>query len=254
MRLVRFNVKGETEERAGLVEDGRIRVLAGDVFGPYEKTGLVLGPHDIDLQPPVRPTKIIAVGLNYRDHAKEVGLPLPEEPMIFLKPPTAVIGPTQAIILPRMSSRVDFEAELGVVIGRRARRVPAERAFDYVLGYTCVNDVTARDLQSKDGQWTRSKGFDTFCPIGPAIETELDPSNLAVGAWLNGHKKQASRTDNLVFDVPTLIEFITGVMTLEPGDVISTGTPSGVGPLWPGDAIEIRIEGLGSLINHVVIE
>ncbi|MEW5721941.1 MAG: fumarylacetoacetate hydrolase family protein [Thermodesulfobacteriota bacterium] len=254
MRLVRFEIKGEVGATTGAVENGRIHVLSGDVFGPYGTTGRVLGPDDVMLLAPVRPSKIIALGLNYRDHAEEFGLTIPAEPIIFMKPPTSVIGPSQAIVCPRMSRRVDFEAELAVVMGRRARHVNRDWALDYVLGYTGLNDVTARDLQQKDGQWTRAKGFDTFCPLGPAIETEVDPTNLAISAWLNGEKKQDSRTANLVFPVPELIEFITRIMTLEPGDVIATGTPAGVGPLQPGDAIEIRIEGIGSLINHVVAE
>ncbi|MBW2091536.1 MAG: fumarylacetoacetate hydrolase family protein, partial [Deltaproteobacteria bacterium] len=191
------------------------------------------------------------LGLNYKDHAAEFNSDLPEEPLLFLKPASSVIGPGAPIICPPQSKRVDYEAELAVVIGREANHVPASEALTYVLGYTCLNDVTARDLQQKDGQWTRAKGFDTFCPLGPAIETDLDPSNLTVEAWLNGERKQASSTVNLVFDVKYLIEYISAVMTLAPGDVIATGTPSGVGPLSEGDVIEIRVQGVGGLINPV---
>lgn len=251
MRIVRFRVDAQEDIRAGLVEEDRIHELAGDIFGPYEKTGRVFALDQAVIQAPCRPGKIMALGLNYRDHAEEFGLDLPAEPLVFMKPPSAVIGPGETIVCPKMSRRIDYEAELAVVIGRRAKDVPRDRALDYVLGYTCLNDVTARDLQGKDGQWTRAKGFDTFCPIGPVVETDVDPSNLAVEAWLNGERKQASQTSNLVFGVPALVEFISAVMTLEPGDVIATGTPSGVGPVSPGDEIEIRIECLGSLVNPV---
>ena len=251
MRLVRFRLPGEPGVRAGMVREGLIHELTGDIFDPHEKTGRAFSEKEVEFEAPCRPGKVICLGLNYRDHAEEFGLDLPEEPIMFMKPLSAVVGPGQAIIYPRMSRQVDYEAELAVVMGRRAKSVPRDRALDFVLGYTCLNDVTARDLQSKDGQWTRAKGFDTFCPIGPAIETDLDPSDLAVEAWLNGERKQASRTSNLAFDVPALIEFISQVMTLDPGDVIATGTPSGVGPLAVGDEIEIRIQNVGSLVNPV---
>ncbi|MEW6264988.1 MAG: fumarylacetoacetate hydrolase family protein [Thermodesulfobacteriota bacterium] len=251
MRLVRFLIKGRGGGRAGLLEEGRIHELAGDLFGPYSRSGLVLSPEEVILLPPVKPGKIIAVGVNYRDHAAEMGHDLPDNPILFMKAPSSVIGPDQPILCPPQSSRVDYEAELAVVMGRRGRAISRARALEHVLGYTCLNDVTARDLQAKDGQWIRSKSFDTFCPLGPAIEADLDPSNLGVEAWLNGERRQSSRTSNLIFDVPALIEFISSIMTLEPGDVIATGTPSGVGPMKPGDVIEIRIEGIGSLVNPV---
>ena len=251
MRMVRFMGPGRTEAKPGRVEGNVVYELEGSIFGSCETTGSGIKLEDVRLLAPCTPSKVVAVGLNYRDHAEEVGMPLPEEPMIFMKPATAVIGPGDPIVAPAASRRVDYEAELGVVIGRRAVRVKQAEALNYVLGYTALNDVTARDLQAKDGQWTRAKGFDTFCPIGPAIETSLDPSNVAISSWLNGEKKQESRTSNLIFGVPALIEFISGVMTLLPGDVIATGTPSGIGPMLPGDEIEIRIEGIGSLINPV---
>jgi 2-keto-4-pentenoate hydratase/2-oxohepta-3-ene-1,7-dioic acid hydratase in catechol pathway len=251
MRLVQFEVKGEGASAAGLMEEGRIHELKHGVFGPYRTTGRVLEPDQVVFRAPVHPGKIIALGLNYRDHAEEMKFDLPAEPMLFLKAPSSVIGPGQSIVHPVQSHRMDYEAELAVVIGRRAKAVPRSQALQYVLGYTCLNDVTARDLQAKDGQWARAKSFDTFCPLGPAIETDLNPSDLAVEAWLNGQRKQASRTSRLVFDVPALIEYISAVMTLCPGDVIATGTPAGVGPLKPGDVIEIRIEGIGGLINSV---
>ncbi len=192
---------------------------------------------------PVKPTKIICVGTNYRDHAKELDMKIPEEPLIFLKPPSSLIYDSQEIIYPHGVERLDYEAELAVVIGD----VPG-----HILGYTCLNDVTARDLQKKDGQWTRSKSFDTFCPVGPVIETDIDPADIKVESYLNGVLKQSSSTRNLIFGVPALLSFISGIMTLMPGDIISTGTPYGVGPMQPGDEIEVRIEGIGSLKNKVV--
>jgi 2-keto-4-pentenoate hydratase/2-oxohepta-3-ene-1,7-dioic acid hydratase in catechol pathway len=199
------------------------------------------------------PSKIVCVGVNYRAHAAEMAKPLPSEPLLFLKPPSALIGPEAAIELPAGDyERIDHEAELGVVIGRRARRIRRAAALDYVLGYTSVNDVTVRDLQRRDGQWTRAKGFDTFCPVGPVVRADVDPSALAIAARVNGETRQASTTADLIFDVASLIAFVSHVMTLEPGDILSTGTPSGVGPLRPGDRVEIEIEGIGVLANPVV--
>ncbi len=198
------------------------------------------------------PSKIIGIGLNYRAHAVEMGKGLPEEPLIFLKPRSAMIPGGEAIERPAGYERVDYEAELGVVIGQRARRVPRERALDVVMGFTCVNDVSVRDLQKRDIQYTRAKGFDTFCPIGPRIVAGLDPSKLAIKTRLNGVLKQDSSTSDLIFDVPTLIAFCSMYMVLEPGDVISTGTPSGVGNMTPGDVVEIEIEGIGILKNPII--
>jgi 2-keto-4-pentenoate hydratase/2-oxohepta-3-ene-1,7-dioic acid hydratase in catechol pathway len=199
---------------------------------------------------PAVPTKVVAVGLNYVDHARELSMALPEEPLLFMKPASSVIGPDDPIVMPPQSDRVDFEAELAVVIGKRARNVPRGSAADYILGYTCLNDVTARDLQQKDGQWTRAKGFDTFCPLGPWIETEISPADLAVELRLNGVVKQRSRTSNLVFDPHALVEYISAVMTLEIGDVIATGTPAGIGPMCADDIVEVLIEGIGVLRNR----
>ena len=198
------------------------------------------------------PSKIVAIGVNYRAHAVEMGKGLPEEPLLFLKPPSAMIASGEAIERPGGFDRVDYEAELGVVINQRSRRVPRERALDVVLGYVCINDVSVRELQRRDGQWIRAKGFDTFCPIGPRIVAGLDPSRLAIKTRLNGAIKQDSSTSDLIFDVPTLIAFVTEHMTLEAGDVISTGTPSGVGNMNPGDEVEVEIEGIGILKNPVI--
>ncbi|HHO77126.1 MAG TPA: FAA hydrolase family protein [Deltaproteobacteria bacterium] len=201
---------------------------------------------------PTLPGKIVAVGLNYRDHAEELGLDLPKEPILFMKPATSVIGPLDEIIYPRQSTRMDYEAELAVVISKECKDVKASTAREFILGYTCLNDVTARDLQVADGQWTRAKSFDTFAPIGPWIATDIDdPHSLGITAYLNGEQKQSSSTANLIFSVLELIEFISGVMTLNAGDVIATGTPSGIGPMNPGDTIEIAVEKIGVLKNKV---
>lgn len=202
---------------------------------------------------PALPGKIVAVGLNYRDHAGEMGHKLPEEPVLFMKPSTALIGPNDDIIHPAQSTRVDFEAELAVVIGSRCRNVRKEDAHEVIFGYTCFNDVTARDLQARDGQWTRAKSFDTFAPLGPWIETDLeDAGNLSIISRLNGTVRQSSNTGNLIFTVAELIEFISSVMTLEPWDVIATGTPAGIGPMSRGDEVEVEIEGIGVLTNRLV--
>jgi 2-keto-4-pentenoate hydratase/2-oxohepta-3-ene-1,7-dioic acid hydratase in catechol pathway len=200
----------------------------------------------------VHPSKIVGIGQNYRAHAAEMGKGIPEEPLIFLKPPSALLGDGQAIERPAGYERVDYEGELGVVIGKRARRVPKERALEFVAGFTCVNDVTVRDLQKKDGQWARAKGFDTFCPVGPRVVPGLDPSNLRIRTRVNGVIKQGSSTSDLIFDVPTLIAFVSAHFTLEEGDLISTGTPSGVGNLAVGDVVEVEIEGIGVLTNPVI--
>ena len=201
-----------------------------------------------------RPSKVVGVGLNYRAHAAEMKKPLPDEPLLFLKPPSSVIGHGEPIVLPPGYVRVDFEGELAIVIGKRARRVPVERALDYVAGYTCLNDVTIRDLQVKDVQYTRAKGFDTFCPVGPRVVAGLNPRELSITTRVNGVTRQSSSTADLIFDVATLLAFASRVMTLEPGDIFTTGTPPGVGPMFAGDEIEIEIEGIGILKNSVIDE
>jgi 2-keto-4-pentenoate hydratase/2-oxohepta-3-ene-1,7-dioic acid hydratase in catechol pathway len=250
MRLVRF--LSQDKPVCGIVNGDEVAEVNGD---PSEAGARITARHPfsrVKLLAPCRPSKVVAVGLNYRDHAAELGFPVPDEPILFLKPATTVIGPGDAIVFPAMSSRVDYEAELGVVIKDRIRNIGPESAAQHILGYTCANDVTARDLQKKDGQWTRAKGFDTFCPVGPWIETELAPDDLLVEAYLNGERKQSSRTSNFIFSVPHLVSFISRVMTLFPGDLIITGTPSGIGPMQPGDEIEIRIDGVGSLKNTLM--
>lgn len=208
---------------------------------------------ELELLPPSQPSKIICVGLNYSDHARELGMTLPEKPLLFLKPPSAVIGHLGSIVYPGKTKRMDYEAELAVVIGKRCKNIRAKDAGSVIMGYTCFNDVTARDLQKEDAQWTRAKGFDTFAPVGPYIaDKALDVSDLRIRTWVNGKLRQDSSTSNLIFDVPRLIEFISGIMTLEPGDIIATGTPPGVGELVIGDEVEIDIENVGVLKNSVI--
>lgn len=237
----------------GVLEGEELVFLEGNVGGRWEKTARKADISKVKLLPPMFPSKVVALGLNYRDHAKEMGMEPPEEPIIFLKAPSSVIGPGEPIIYPPggITVRVDYEAELGIVIGKRCKAVRADDAFDFIAGYTCVNDVTARDLQTKDGQWSRAKSFDTFCPIGPCIETELDPSDLKVQAILNDKTVQESSTRELVFGVPEIIEFVSTAMTLLPGDVIATGTPPGIGPMEAGDTITVDVEGIGRLTNPV---
>jgi 2-keto-4-pentenoate hydratase/2-oxohepta-3-ene-1,7-dioic acid hydratase in catechol pathway len=246
-----FRIDHEGTARYVLEQEGAYRLIEGDVFagGPYT-TGAVVSARKI--LSPVTPSKVVAIGLNYKDHAAERNKPLPPQPLMFMKPSTTVIGPGDAIRLPAGAGRVDYEAEMGIVIGRRAYRVPAASAADYILGITCINDVTARDLQTKDVQYTRAKGFDTFAPIGPCIAVGLDPSALDIEGWVNDEKRQSSNTRQLIFSVADIIAFITSVMTLLPGDVIATGTPAGIGALTPGDRFTVKIEGIGELSNPVV--
>jgi 2-keto-4-pentenoate hydratase/2-oxohepta-3-ene-1,7-dioic acid hydratase in catechol pathway len=249
-RFVRFRHEGRW--RYGLSTAKGVVPLKGSIFGRWERAGRPIAPGSVKIGPPCRPSKIIAVGINYRAHAEEMGHQLPESPKLFLKPPSALVGPGDPIRFPSMAAQVDYEAELAVVIARKTADVPLEKALSHVFGYTCLNDVTARDLQRRDGQWTRAKSFDTFAPLGPAIATGLDPAALVVEAYLNGVRRQSSSTADLLFTVPELVRFVSRVMTLLPGDVIATGTPAGVGPMEPGDSVEIRIEGIGSLHNPVV--
>lgn len=237
----------------GAVEPEGIRLHLGSPFVAWEPTETLVAWDQARLLAPVIPTKVIAVGRNYVDHANELNNPIPEEPLLFLKPPTSVIGPLQAIRIPKVSSNVHHEAELAVVVGKVARDVRIEDAGSYIMGYTAANDVTARDLQRSDGQWTRAKGFDTFCPLGPAIDTDLDPlEGLSVTCRVNGELRQSGSTADMVFGVSELLSYASSVMTLLPGDVILTGTPSGVGPITAGDKVEVEIEGIGVLMNTVV--
>jgi 2-keto-4-pentenoate hydratase/2-oxohepta-3-ene-1,7-dioic acid hydratase in catechol pathway len=260
VRIARFVPPGSaapiTDIRWGVVEGDSpaaltVAVMAEHPFGPITLTGDRWALDDVRLLSPILPSKVVAVGKNYADHAREMGGEAPASPVIFLKPSTAVIGTGDLIRLPANSSRVDHEAELAVVIGRPAKDVPRDQALNHVLGYTCANDVTARDQQSADVQFTRAKGYDSFCPIGPWIETLLDPSDLRVTARVNGEIRQDGRTGQMIHDVATLIEFMSAVMTLLPGDVLLTGTPAGVGPIRDGDTVSVEIDGIGTLANPV---
>ena len=254
-RLYRIDYQGAAQY--AVERDGALNRVSGDVFAGYTAGAAIaggLGAPGLRVLAPVRPSKIVCVGLNYEDHAAETGKPLPAEPLLFIKPSTAVIGPGDPIRLPPGVGRVDHEAELGVVIGRRAHRVSRANAWEYVLGLICVNDVTARDLQQKESQYTRCKGFDTFAPIGPCIAAGANGDPRGVEGWVNAERRQASSTKHLIFPIDHLVEFITFVMTLEPGDIISTGTPEGIGPISAGDTVTVRIEGVGDLSNPVTAE
>jgi len=234
-----------------------IAELQGHPFGvgtdSVRYTGQSYPVAGVRLLAPVLPTKVVAIGKNYADHAREMGGEPPDEPVIFLKPSTSVIGPGDPVARPvKLSERVDFEGELAVVIGRLCRDVPPERVSEVIFGYTCANDVTARDLQAKDGQWTRAKGFDTFCPLGPWIETGLDPSDLELTTTVNGEVKQHARTSQLLHDVTAVVCYVTSVMTLLPGAILLTGAPGGIGPLVHGDRVSVAIQGIGALTNPVV--
>jgi len=250
-KIVRF--KAGDDIAYGLAEGEGVTLYEGSPLFAWEPTETLIPWESVQLLAPVLPSKIVAVGKNYVEHAEEMDSDVPDEPIIFLKPATAVVGPNSHVIKPPSSEEVHHEAELAVVIGQVAHNIRAEDASRYIFGYTAANDVTARDLQRRDGQWTRAKGFDTFCPLGPAIETELDPlERLAIVARVNGEVRQAGFTVDMVFGVGELLEFITRVMTLLPGDVVLTGTPAGVGPVEVGDLMEIEIDGIGVLANRLV--
>lgn len=243
----------------GIIEGDMVRGFRGSPFPAvtgesviFEDDGSFYKTEVVKLLAPCTPSKLVCLGLNYRSHAEEGKLDVPLSPIIFIKPSTAVIGPENNIILPPGSRRVDYEAELGIVIGKTARSITESDALNYVLGYTCVNDVTERYNQRDDGQWTRAKSYDTFAPLGPCIDTNVDPCNILVESYLNGTVRQSARTGELIFKIPYLVHFITNVMTLLPGDVVATGTMAGIGRMDPGDIVEVKIEKIGTLRNHVV--
>jgi 2-keto-4-pentenoate hydratase/2-oxohepta-3-ene-1,7-dioic acid hydratase in catechol pathway len=256
VRIARFTTGDEPQYGVvgGADGDEIVASVIGDpLYAGVELTGEQLPLADVRLLAPVIPrSKVVCIGRNYVAHAEELGHDVPKEPLVFLKPNTSVVGPYDPVVYPRQSSNVHFEGELGIVIGRICRDVPPERVADVIYGYTVGNDVTARDLQETDDQWARAKGFDSFCPLGPWIETDLDPSDVRVRTELNGELKQDGTTSLMIFDVPTVVSYITSFMTLLPGDVVLTGTPAGVGPMQVGDDVSVTVDGIGTLTNKVV--
>lgn len=253
MRIVRYQTKGEAPKYGWLLED-KIGEIEGDLFGAYKRKEARTPLSDATLLPPSQPSKILCVGRNYVDHAKELGNEVPKVPLIFMKPPSAIIADGGTVILPPQSRQVEHEGELVAVIGKRGRYITTEDAGQYILGYTVGNDVTARDLQRIDDQWTRAKGFDTFCSFGPWIDTDFDPSDAVLTCRVNGQMRQMASTRDMVFNVGVLVAYVSSIMTLEPGDLLFTGTPAGVGELKDGDVVEVEIEGLGKLSNPVRAE
>jgi len=250
MKIARYSLEGT--ESYGSLEDGIIRPLEGPLDGLRPRhLAEAVAVSLVRLLAPAKPSKIVAVGVNYREHAREMGRPLPTEPMLFIKPPSAVIGPEEAIIYPAQTKRLDYEGELAVVIAKPARNLSVSQVRHHLFGFTCLNDVTARDLQARDVQFTRAKGFDTFAPVGPVVDTDVDPRDLMIQTRLNGTICQSSRTSELIFDPYQLVSYVSQIMTLLPGDVVSTGTPSGVGPMKVGDTVEVEIEKIGCLRNTV---
>lgn len=253
MRIVRYQIKKEPPRYGWLLED-KVGEIDGNLFGSYKRKQAETPLSDVTLLSPSQPTKIVCVGRNYIDHAKELGNEIPQIPIIFLKPPSAIIGNGEHIVLPPQSKQVEHEAELVAVIGKRGKNIIAETTSEYIFGYTIGNDVTARDLQKTDELWTRAKGFDTFCSFGPWIDTEFDPSDAVVTCRVNGQMRQMASTRDMFFNISMLIAYISSIMTLEPGDLLFTGTPAGVGALGDGDTVDVEIEGLGKLSNPVTVE
>ncbi|NIS82276.1 MAG: DUF2437 domain-containing protein [Anaerolineales bacterium] len=251
MRIVRFRQSPNSPPLWGWIADDHIGILDGSPFEEFRREEAVHPVESAEILPPIAPSKIVCVGRNYSAHAAEHDAEVPDLPLLFLKPPTTIIGPGETILLPPQSSQVEHEAELAVVIAQEGRWIRPKQADEYILGYTAANDVTARDLQFRDGQWTRGKGFDTFCPLGPWIETDFDPSDALITCSVNGQMRQMASTRDMVFTVDQLVTFVSSIMTLHPGDVILTGTPSGVGALLDGDEVSVEIEGLGTLSNPV---
>jgi 2-keto-4-pentenoate hydratase/2-oxohepta-3-ene-1,7-dioic acid hydratase in catechol pathway len=250
MKIVRFKAAGKT--RYGVLDGTHIVEYSGTPYGTFKRGRKRWPVKQAVLLAPVVPTKIVALALNYREHAEEMHLAVPDEPLLFLKPLSALCGPDDPIIYPPQTNRLEYEGELAIVIRKRCRHASPERAREYVLGYTCLNDLTARDIEQHDHQKTRAKAFDTFCPIGPCISTDIDPNSAEVETWVNGERRQVGNTKGFVFPVEDVVARVSAVMTLLAGDVIATGTPAGVGPLLPGDRVEVRIDGIGSLKNPVI--
>jgi len=250
MRIVRYQMKNE-EPHYGWVFENKVGDIEGNIFGEYRRLEATMPLESVKLYAPSQPSKIVCVGRNYIEHAKELGNEVPKIPLIFLKPPSSIINPGDAILLPPQSGQVEHEAELVAVIGKRGKNILPEQAREYVMGYTIGNDITARDLQKTDGQWTRAKGFDTFCSFGPWIDTDFDITDALITCKVSGQPRQMASTRDMAFNVGKIVAFISSVMTLEPGDLIFTGTPAGVGPLHDGDVVEVDIDGLGVLSNPV---
>ena len=254
MRIVRYVTQDGKKPKYGWLLDDKVGEIGGNIFGRYQRKEAETPLADVRLLAPSEPSKILCVGRNYVEHAKELGNEVPKIPLIFMKPPSSIIANGDTIILPPQSAQVEHEGELVVVIGKRGRHITPENARKHILGYTIGNDVTARDLQKSDGQWTRAKGFDTFCPFGPWIDTEFDPADAVVTCRVNGQMRQMASTRDMVFNVGVLISYVSSVMTLDSGDLIFTGTPSGVGQLKDGDEVAVEIEGLGEIKNKVKSE
>ncbi|MGD8192243.1 fumarylacetoacetate hydrolase family protein [Brevibacillus ginsengisoli] len=257
--IIRYERNGKVKHGWLVEAENKVRVIEGDIYKREEgkgtiMTGLEVPLNEVKVLSPCTPSKIVCIGVNYQDHANEMNKQVPKDPLIFLKPSTAMIGPGEAIVYPKLTQNLHYEGELAVIIKKEARKVKAADAEDYILGFTCAIDVTARDLQKSDGQWGRAKCFDTFCPLGPVIASKIDYNNLRIMTKVNGEVRQDSNTNQMIVKIPQIIEAITAVMTLLPGDVVLTGTPSGVGPLQPGDEISVTIENIGTLTNHVVAE
>lgn len=253
-KYVRFELNSDNSAAYGVIEGESVRRLKRPPWEGVRPDREILSLESVTLLAPVKPSKVVCVGLNYHAHVKASysADTAPQQPLIFLKPPSALIGPGQNIVYPKIAKRVDYEAELALVIGKQAHAVSVEKAHRHIFGLTCANDVTARDLQRTDGQWSRAKGFDTFCPVGPWIVTDIDYSDLHIQGLLNGVAIQDGRTSSMIFSIAHIVSYISGVMTLEPGDIILTGTPAAITPMQPGDKVEVRIESVGTLENHVV--
>ena len=250
MKFVRY--QDGSSAAWGIIEGDSVTPVLGDPFTGWTRTNRTVAPWDLHVLPPASPTKVICVGLNYKLHAEESGMEVPKEPMLFLKPPTAVIGPEEGVVYSHLTTQLDYECELAIVIGKTAHRVSVDDAPGVVAGYTCANDVSARDLQRADGQWARAKGMDTFCPLGPVLVNEIDPVGLWIQTKLNGEVKQDSNTADMVFKPDFIVHYVSQAFTLFPGDVIITGTPSGIGPMQVGDRVEVIIQGIGTLSNPIV--
>lgn len=250
MRFIRF-VDQDNQTHQGWMTEETVGIVDGSIYGTFQRQEAVIPIRKVRLLPPVTPSKVICLGRNYAEHAREHGADIPSIPLLFFKPPSAIIAQGESIFLPPQSKQVEFEGELAVVIGKTARQISADAVRQYILGYTIANDVTARDLQKTDGQWTRAKGFDTFCPVGPWIETSVDPFDLLISTHVNGILRQMSSTKDMIFPIFDVVAYISSIMTLQPGDLILTGTPAGVGELKPGDNVSVSIEGIGVLTNPV---